>query len=96
MAGREYPFFYNPMWNHFGDANESPPGTYYYAGSRHKEFFWQMFDQVLLRPDLIELFELGALKILDKDGTSSLLTEHGLPNNNVISDHLPILFKLNL
>lgn len=96
VANKEYPFFYNPMWGHFGDGDETPPGTHYYTASRLKEFFWHMFDQVLLRPDIIELFEPSTLKVLDTDGASSFLTEHRLPDNNVGSDHLPILFKLNL
>lgn len=96
VANKEYPFFYNPMWAHFGDGDGTPPGTHYYTASRPKEFFWHMFDQVLLRPDLIELFEPSTLKVLDTDGASSFLTERRLPDSNVSSDHLPILFKLKL
>jgi hypothetical protein len=96
VSKQDYPFFYNPMWSHFGDASENPPGTHYYTGSRHKEYFWHMFDQVLLRPGLIELFEPSTLKILSTDGINSFVTKHGLPDNTVASDHLPILFELNL
>jgi hypothetical protein len=96
VAGREYPFFYNPMWGHFGDMNEGSPGTYYYSGSRHKEFFWHIFDQILIRPALIEFFQHDSLKILSTDDNVSFLTTQGLPNKSIASDHLPILFKLNL
>ncbi len=51
VSGREYPFFYNPMWGFFGDRNLGPPGTHYFAGSKPVNFFWNMFDQVLIRPD---------------------------------------------
>jgi len=29
IRGERYPFFYNPMWNHFGDERATA-GTYYY------------------------------------------------------------------
>ena len=96
VAGNKYPFFYNPMWSHFGDGNESPPGTYYYAGSGYRTLFWNIFDQVLIRPDLIDLFQNETLKILSTDGNVSFLSKRGLPDQSVASDHLPILFKLNL
>ncbi len=35
VESREHNFFYNPMWNHFGDQGRNPPGTYYYETSTH-------------------------------------------------------------
>lgn len=96
VDGNNYPFFYNPMWGHFGDADENPPGTYYYGGSEHETFFWNIFDQVLLRPELVDVFQNESLKILSTDGANSFLSKHGLPDHSVASDHLPIIFKLNL
>lgn len=90
---KRYPFFYNPMWSFFGDASLGPPGTYYYAKSRQKEYFWYIFDQVLIRPELLSLFNIEELLIIDCVGKTSLLQSDGLPS---VSDHLPILFKLNL
>jgi len=96
IQARRYPFFYNPMWGHFGDATEGPPGTYYFERAEQAIFFWNMFDQVLLRPDLLPYFRNEELKILTEDGTTSFLSARGLPDASVASDHLPILFKLHL
>jgi hypothetical protein len=52
-----------------------------------------MFDQVMLRPDLLEHFNSNHVRILETDGTESLLSSKGLPKQ---SDHLPILFTLEL
>ena len=95
-ARSEYPFFYNPMWSLFGDASPGPPGTYYRNVSEQVGYFWNMFDQVLIRPDLLDRFDNADLKILDSDGNISFLSNRGLPNKKIASDHLPILFKLNL
>ena len=51
-----------------------------------------MFDQVLIRPDLIERFDFFKLQILESDGKSYLLSENGIPNKGKMSDHLPIMF----
>jgi hypothetical protein len=96
VQAREYPFFYNPMWGYFGDMTGEPPGTYYYQGSEQVTFFWNMFDQVLVRPTLIPYFSTESLKILSTDGTTSLLSDTGIPDPSVASDHLPILFRLAL
>ncbi len=91
-----YPFFYNPMWSHFGDANDECAGTYYHKGSgRYDTIFWNIFDQVLIRPDLLPMFQDEDLRILSEDGKESFLTKGGLPRKS-ISDHLPILFKLSV
>lgn len=96
VNGREYSFFYNPMWSFFGDTSPGPSGTYYYRSSELKVFFWNIFDQVLIRPDLLDLFSNEDLKILNTDGDISLLSPRGMPNIKSGSDHLPILFKLTL
>jgi len=96
VQGKNYPFFYNPMWGLFGDETPGPPGTYYYDRSEHCVLFWNIFDQVLIRPDLLDLFDNKTLKILDSDTKESFITEKGLPDKDRTSDHLPIFFKLNL
>jgi endonuclease/exonuclease/phosphatase (EEP) superfamily protein YafD len=96
VQSRKYAFFYNPMWSRFGDATEGPPGTYYYDESGHVAFFWHTFDQVLVRPALLPFFRNEDLQVLTSDGSNDLLTRAGRPNLATGSDHLPILFRLNL
>lgn len=89
-------FFYNPMWSLFGDESDGPPGTYYYnASSEPVNYFWHMYDQVLLRPDLIPFFPNRELRILTHTGSDSILTSSGRPDADGASDHLPLLFKLD-
>jgi len=96
ILGQEYPFFYNPMWGVWGDNNleQHPPGTYYWTKNLDVEFFWHMFDQVLIRPALLNYFDNRNLQILRTAGEVSLVTKNGLPDKSK-SDHLPLLFKLN-
>lgn len=96
VQGRDYKFFYNPMWNFLGDFAPYPAGTHYYHASEHIAYFWNMFDQVLVRPELLNIFSNDDLKIIDSIGDKTLLNENGLPNTDLASDHLPILFSLRL
>jgi hypothetical protein len=96
VQGRDYPFFYNPMWGHFGDAVDGPSGTFYHGSSEQVVYFWNMFDQVLIRPELLSIFRNEGLKILRDSGERSFLTATGLPDVSVASDHLPILFGLDM
>ncbi|MGH9762816.1 MAG: hypothetical protein ACREAC_18495, partial [Blastocatellia bacterium] len=50
VRGETFPFFYNPMWGQLGDITDGPPGTFYRTSSAFIEYFWQTFDQVLIRP----------------------------------------------
>jgi hypothetical protein len=50
LQDRQHFFFYNPMWSFLGDASSEPPGTYYDWRSEANCYFWNLFDQVLLRP----------------------------------------------
>jgi hypothetical protein len=96
VQSKQYPFFYNPMWNHFGDQHDGPPGTYYYERSEQVCYFWNIFDQVLLRPDLMNRCSVDGVKVLTGAGNLSLLSAEGRPNTQFSSDHLPLLFELDL
>jgi endonuclease/exonuclease/phosphatase family metal-dependent hydrolase len=95
VQGTQYPFVYNPMWSRFGDGSPGPAGTYYHSRSEHRVYFWNMYDQILVRPALLDRFKLDDLLILEHTGEQALLTAAGRPNRRVGSDHLPILFRLS-
>lgn len=96
VAGQERAFFYNPMWGHFGDSSPGPPGTYYYAGSKPVTYYWNMFDQIMLRPELLGGFKNDTLEILTSAGGQNLLRASGVPDTSIGSDHLPVIFTLDL
>ena len=89
-------YFYNPMWNHSGDSGGSPAGTFYYSTPKARSDFWNMYDQVLLRAELLDYFRNEDLEILHRDGERSFLTDKGFPDYEVASDQLPILFRLHI
>lgn len=91
-----YPYFYNPMWSHFGDRDLSPAGTYHYGSSEAVCYFWNIFDQVLIRPALLDCFRTEELAILTTVTGESLLTDNGFPNKRRYSDHLPLFFRLHV
>ena len=57
IQGRQYPFFYNPMWGFFGDRTPGPAGTIYYRRPGQISYDWDMFDQVLIRPAALPWFQ---------------------------------------
>jgi len=90
VDGRQYDFFYNPMWSFLGDRNPGPPGTIYYQGKQGL-YGWNMFDQVLLHHSLAD--RLIDIKILDSAGTMTLKGPRGRPNRTY-SDHFPLYFSM--
>ena len=96
VRGEERHFFYNPMWNHFGESHSLPAGSYYYQSSKEVAYYWHIFDQVLIRPDLLAHFEEDSLQILACIGSASLTNSKNIPIRTKFSDHLPIKFSLNL
>lgn len=89
--GRDYDFYYNPMWSLFGDRTPGPPGTTYDT-SNQGPYGWNMLDQVILSHSVVHLFE--SVEILSTAGTYALLDTYGRPNSCHFSDHLPILLTL--
>jgi hypothetical protein len=92
VSGSDYRLFYNPMWSFFGDLHASPPGTYYYDKGQPIAPFWNVFDQVLVSPELLDSFDATSLQVLSMAGSQGLVNGAGLP---CVSDHLPIVFRLD-
>ena len=92
---REYPLFYNPTWSLMGDLSEGPPGSYYYENGQQVEYFWWMFDQVLIRPELAAKTGNGGCRFLTEIGGKTLLDAKGRPDASQGSDHLPLLFTID-
>lgn len=95
VQGREYRFFYNPMWAHLGDVRGDTAGSYFYDSSEHVNYFWNVFDQVLLRPELAKRFDLNQLSIVKSVGERSLVRADSRPDGTLCSDHLPVVFELD-
>ena len=95
VSGEKHNYFYNPMWSLYGDIGNNVSGSYYYNKEGLVSNHWNVFDQVLLGPSLIDNFEKDSLRFIDSDGKKSLLTKKGVPNEKY-SDHLPLIFTLNL
>ena len=93
VDARPYDMFYNPMWRLFGDHTPGPAGTHWYRPAKPLVYGCNMYDQVLLRPDLMD--GLVDLKIVDRIGQTSLL-RNGRPDATVGSDHLPVFFSIDL
>jgi hypothetical protein len=96
IQGTEHPFFYNPMWRCLSDASPGPSGSFYYERAEYVNYFWNTFDQVLIRPDLLSRLPDDCVEILTSAGGQSLLSPRGHPDGDRSSDHLPVLFRLNL
>lgn len=97
MFDRSYPYFYNPMWNLYGDEPRgSAPATYYYRGSDPHELYWHMLDQVLIRPSLLSRFDFSTLDIVTAVRSTELTGAKGTPNRKRFSDHLPVVFEVDL
>ncbi len=91
----ECTYFYNPMWGLMGDTSKGPTGTYFKKMGGTIDYLWHTFDQVILRPELLDFFSKKDVQILKKAGKTRLLNEKNLIDTK-ISDHLPIMISLAL
>jgi exonuclease III len=96
VKGEKYKYFYNAMWSSLGDESKGPPGTYYYDTGRHLNYYWNTFDQVLIRPELLDYFRYDKLNVLTEINGCSLISKNGIPDNKLGSDHLPVVFEINI
>jgi len=90
IHGRAHSYFYNPSWSLFGDRSGSP-GTYFYRSSSHVSYYWNLLDQVVMRPSIADRFDKNSLNVVTTAGSVDLVGKNGRPS---ASDHLPISFTL--
>jgi hypothetical protein len=95
VSGKNYRFFYNPMWRFLGDIGPHRPGTFYRSKAEDDCLFWSTYDQVLIRPVLLPYFRDENLAILTNDGETSLADDRERPDRKNASDHFPIKIGLD-
>ena len=93
IQAEEHSFFYNPMWSHLGDCRRVP-GTYFYNTGSYVNFFWNIFDQILIRPSVLPAFSDESIEVVTSIEGISLLSAAGRPDAKNFSDHLPIVARL--
>lgn len=97
VKGRFRHMFFNPMWSLLGNFRHGPPGTYFKDMSGEAtNYFWHTFDQVLIRTEIVPWFMADSLQIATMAGPHSLVTANGTPDHSEGSDHLPILFRIDI
>jgi len=97
VDGIDYDFFYNPMWSFLGDLGRGEvSGTQYYSPAKPISYHWNLFDQVIMRPELIDYFDDDYLDIITAIKGTRLLTKAGIIDAKHFSDHLPIKFAYKL
>lgn len=87
-------FLYNPTWYLYASSPEKISGSYYYSQSGMVSYYWYMFDQVLISPDLMEKFDMSKFEILVSTEKHKFC-KNGKPYQEKYSDHLPIYFEIN-
>jgi exonuclease III len=94
VQGKSWDYFYNPMWSRLGDDSAGPPGTYWHAGSGLVNHFWNTYDQVLLRPDLLPCYDPAGVVVPTKVAEQVILRQGG--SEAGLSDHLPVVLALSI
>jgi hypothetical protein len=93
IDGIHYNYFYNPMWNFFGDFKK-PFGTHYYRTSGFISQEWNIYDQVIFKASLKKFLFGDYVQIITNIAGENLIKAFNRPDKQNFSDHLPIIFKL--
>lgn len=102
IGGINYRTFYNPSWEKFGDfeiidnlSKLRPGGSYYHENSNDINYYWYVFDQVIIRKSLIPNFCFEEFKYISSlNKNNDLLNDNFSPNDKKYSDHLPLKFQI--
>lgn len=93
ISGKESKMFFNPMWSFMGEYSKSI-GSYYYSASHYKCYFWNTFDQILIRPEIVDRLNENSIEIIKSVDEIDLCQVDGKPDSRQYSDHLPLYFEI--
>ena len=85
---REWRRFYNPIIHFLSEDTNTYGSLYYSSGSA--SLYWNSFDQVLVRKELID--NISSLEFIKKIKGRGLIKD--VKPNDLISDHLPLLINI--
>ncbi|MFW5872244.1 MAG: endonuclease/exonuclease/phosphatase family protein [bacterium] len=98
----KFDYFYNPMWNWLGDrvflsGVDKLPGSYYFkTTSDVNQIYWNVFDKVIVRPELIDIIDYSTLKIIEAIPRAELINQDFENIEDSFTDHLPLVFNLKI
>lgn len=94
VAKKKMPILYNPSWSAFATQTSDVYGSYYYRSGKPDTQFWHMLDQALVSPSLLQYVADPAVRLVSSTSSTSLRSARGLLSKSTVSDHLPILLRL--
>ncbi|WP_150128955.1 endonuclease/exonuclease/phosphatase family protein [Rhizobium phaseoli] len=95
VRSSQHNYFFNPMWEILGSRTaDQQPGSFYRRYD-NSAIFWHLYDQVLVRPELVDRVVPDSPWVMTTAGTCSLLTPRGAMDSR-FSDHLPIAISLEI
>ena len=93
VLGQKRLFYFNPMWDLMGKHGKVQ-GSYYYENDKDdKSLYWYSFDEVLIRPSLIDFFSWKYFDYISEVDGRSLLKNQKI-NKDDYSDHFPLKFEI--
>ncbi len=100
-------YWYNPMWNFFGDHNaysekdsKRKAGSYFLFSESWTKM-WHLFDGFILRPSIMHCIDYAKSGILECTKSRNFIKPNKLKNrygliDELLSDHLPVKISLIL
>lgn len=74
--------------------NKNVQGTYYNSSDKQdKSIFWYSFDQLLIRPYLIDKFNWDYFDIIERTESYDFIKNEVIDKTDY-SDHLPLKFEI--
>jgi hypothetical protein len=95
LRSAKHNYFFNPMWEILGSRTAAQQPGSFYKRFDNSAIFWHLYDQVLVRPELVARVVPNSPRVITRAGNVSLLTRRGGIDAR-FSDHLPVAISLEI